>query len=663
MALATQKADTSLLIKAYISRANIARGSRSTSTSLNELDRALVLSYSIADTTEIIRSLLLIASTFKAGGVYLSALGTYRQVIELGYERLSYSQQAALYNNIANIYLDQRYYDNAREYYQKALQLSRDSARFVYNNTILNNLAELEYESGDYIAALCAYYQSLVTDDPMENALVESLHHAQVAKSYEALHHDQLALQHAQIAHDMAIKHGFSLALAEADCVIASVYKKGDHLQEARHVARNAINAFDHEYSPYDQYGLYLLLADIHEQLHQPKQALYYLDAYTRMTNSVNQNRPITDFASNEFNTRYIKRQQEHLRQRFFSENLQTQSQERPRHILLCLGAIFFVIISTIRILRSRSLQKQQANEQLLYRHEKLEDINSRLEAHNKDLALQQQEIDQNNLFLEQSEALLRENAQRITSSLDYVKNIQLSLLPNPQKIACDLGENFLIYKPRDTVTGDFYWYHSTPDQDIVAVVDCAGHGIPGALMSLIGNILLNKIIKEWNITDPAEILTHLNEQIHRYLSSPSATYYGHYSMDLSLIAINAERTQLTFAGAASTIFIYQNQQIKRIRGNIISTGTTLEGFSFTNQTLDLQPPTLLYLTSDGFIDQLDPNHRKFGVQRLMRVLSDKAMLPLAQQKEILLQALSDHQRNTEQTDDICLLGLKLSTP
>jgi serine/threonine protein kinases, putative len=226
------------------------------------------------------------------------------------------------------------------------------------------------------------------------------------------------------------------------------------------------------------------------------------------------------------------------------------------------------------------------------------------------------------------------------------------------QVIEKAFGESFLLYLPRDTVSGDFYWYANAGEYELLALVDCAGHGVPGALMSLIGHVLLNKIVKEWHIHDPAKVLTTLHEQIHENLGYQSTTYLGHYSMDLSVVRYQPAQRELVFSSASSSIYVGTSEGITRYRGSIMSAGSTLTNRPYEDVTLSLTPGMWVYLTSDGFIDQLNEEYRKFGNQKFQDTLHNLSEYPADEQLYFLTEQLYLHKGSADQADDICVIGI-----
>ena len=196
-----------------------------------------------------------------------------------------------------------------------------------------------------------------------------------------------------------------------------------------------------------------------------------------------------------------------------------------------------------------------------------------------------------------------------------------------------------------------------------MAVVDCTGHGVPGAFMSMIGNSLLNEIVNNQNKHNPARILQLMHEGIRTRLMQEETS--NRDGMDVCLCRLeyrDDDKIELTFSGAKRPIFLVREGELKKIHGSIESIGGWLEGMQrdFENKTIELEKNDALYLTSDGFADSANPKRKKFGEKRFRKMLIESAHLPMDEQRQIIVKALADHQQDTEQRDDITIVGIRV---
>jgi predicted ATPase/serine phosphatase RsbU (regulator of sigma subunit)/tRNA A-37 threonylcarbamoyl transferase component Bud32 len=264
----------------------------------------------------------------------------------------------------------------------------------------------------------------------------------------------------------------------------------------------------------------------------------------------------------------------------------------------------------------------------------------------------------------------LKDKNAQIISSIRYAKRIQQAILPLDERMKKSLGKYFVINKPKEIVSGDFFWFGHAEGKSVIAVVDCTGHGVPGAFMSMIGNMLLNQIVNEKHIMDPALILENLHEGVRTSLKQETITEVDTTDgMDVCLCLYDAAEKKITFAGSRRPLYIVKSgpqPQLIEIKGERKSIGGRQkeEKRTFTNHEIDVRTGDMIYLTSDGFVDQNDPGNARYGSPRLKEVLTSIAAYgtgdDLDEQKKMLLKELKDHQGNTEQRDDITIVGVRI---
>lgn len=311
---------------------------------------------------------------------------------------------------------------------------------------------------------------------------------------------------------------------------------------------------------------------------------------------------------------------------------------------------------------------QKEANETLELkvkeRTEALEKLHQEMVSQNEELQQSQEEIlAQRDAIAIKSNELAQMNSQ-MRSSIKAAKVIQKAILPYPEKRAQLLKNYFVINKPKDVVSGDFYWLNQIENTTFLAVADCTGHGVPGAFMTLIANNLLDKIIRMWGIKSPAAILERLHDEIEIVLRQKETE--NNYGMDASIIALIPQEDnsiKLTFAGAKQNLYFKEQVQasIQVLRGNRRSIGGSYNASaSFEDKHLMLQPNDRIYMTSDGFIDQNNVERRKVLEMGFVALLEQMQNLPMNEQKHFLQRQLQVHMKDTVQRDDILVVGLQL---
>jgi len=265
---------------------------------------------------------------------------------------------------------------------------------------------------------------------------------------------------------------------------------------------------------------------------------------------------------------------------------------------------------------------------------------------------------------IQKQNEIIEEKNRQITSSIEYAKNIQQSILPQYEKIDEVFKDAFVIFLPKDIVSGDFYWFNKIDDLIFIAALDCTGHGVPGAFMSLIGNSLLNQIVNENKIHSPEKILEKLHRGVRKVLNQEKDKSNSKDGMDVAFCVIEMSKNIINYSGARRPLFMVkkESKELVVIKGDRKSIGGRQkeEERVFTNHKIAFNTGDSIYLFSDGFIDQQDEKEKKFGIKRFREIINNINTKPMKEQKEILLNELEKHKSDWSQQDDITVLGIKL---
>lgn len=367
------------------------------------------------------------------------------------------------------------------------------------------------------------------------------------------------------------------------------------------------------------------------------------------------------------------------------------------------IGKILAVILLSLALTdryRYHKREKEIAQTQMLtIQRETNEKLEQKVKERTNELRQKSNEILTQNEALQRHQYQLKQESQKTKDSIQAAQAIQDAILPGAAKLKNLLGDEFfIIYKPKDIVSGDFYWISQitrqfqedtfeqsntsylgqnlppitlttkkpVPDEYIyVAVVDCTGHGVPGALMSVMGNALLNEIIGNSKIREPHLILDQLHKKVQMELNQPDTSQIDG-GMDMSLCQLEKmanDSTKVTFSGAKSPIYYVCEGVLETLKGDRIAIGSWNKlkpNRKFTSQTIYLQKGNMLYLTTDGFVDTPNVHRKSFGSARLKQLLASIAHLSMSEQKEKLLYTLEKYQKGADQRDDITILGIRI---
>ena len=248
-----------------------------------------------------------------------------------------------------------------------------------------------------------------------------------------------------------------------------------------------------------------------------------------------------------------------------------------------------------------------------------------------------------------------------ITDSLTYARRIQTALLPAEHHIKKVFPDYFIYYRPKHIVSGDFYWISERNGKFFIAAADCTGHGVPGALMSMIGLELIQKIINEMKVDESDEILLTLNRELESaFFKEEDGKALIKDGVEMSICVIDRKSMQMEFSGAFLPVYIVRNDKLIEIKGDKQNVVQSIPGVSFNRSSFTLQKGDILYLFSDGYADQFGgPDNKKFMYRRLRHILLTISKYPLGDQQRILDETITTWMREFEQIDDMMVLGVR----
>lgn len=267
----------------------------------------------------------------------------------------------------------------------------------------------------------------------------------------------------------------------------------------------------------------------------------------------------------------------------------------------------------------------------------------------------------QNQEIAEQRDAISKQK-EKITQSIQYAKKIQKAVMPPANYLDSILPEHFILYKPKDIVSGDFYWFKKIENKIIIIAADCTGHGVPGAFMSMLGIAFLNEITEKNKEPKANEILNILKQYVKDALRQESQKVETKDGMDLALCIVNLDDKTLQYAGANNPLYIIRNKELKKINADRMPIGVYVkEKSSFTNHEIKLSEGDNIYLFSDGYADQIgEETGRRFMSKAFRNLLLDIHKKDMEEQKLILNRTIEDWKGNQDQMDDMLVIGVKI---
>jgi len=326
--------------------------------------------------------------------------------------------------------------------------------------------------------------------------------------------------------------------------------------------------------------------------------------------------------------------------------------------ILFNLLVIFSIIsiISIIAFLRQKALKNR--NDMLEYQ---VQIRTARIEKQNEELKVQSEEIqNQSNIVQNQNQKIQKTN-HYITQSINYARRIQKAILPTEKTLLKHFSDYFIISKPKDIVSGDFYWTKEQNGKIHLAVADCTGHGVPGAFLSMLGTAFLNEITTYKQNLNPALILNSLRQSIIFALQEKEENTIRD-GMDISFATFDFSNNTINFAGAYHSLYLLREGEIHIHRGDRMPIGFSRKNdIKFSNKTIKFKKDDIVYFFSDGYPDQFGGKHNfKFMLKNFRKILKTVGDVPLSMQKELLNEAFDEWKGKNRQIDDVTIVAVKL---
>jgi serine phosphatase RsbU (regulator of sigma subunit) len=266
------------------------------------------------------------------------------------------------------------------------------------------------------------------------------------------------------------------------------------------------------------------------------------------------------------------------------------------------------------------------------------------------------------NLLLHKQKQEIETQKNYLTAGINYARRIQKAVFPTGKTLSDNFPEHFVLFKPLDVVSGDFYWYKQNRNDVYIAAADCTGHGVPGALMSILGITYLNELVSETKSGNPGEILDKLRENVITSLHQSDGNGSVKDGMEVALCKFDLESRKLQFSGAFRPLFLIRDNTIQHITGDNMPIGVYDDNDApFTSNDIQLQKNDVVYIFTDGYVDQIGgPERKTFKTKRLKELLLEISGLTMCEQRNLLERNIKEWQGALDQIDDILVVGMKI---
>lgn len=545
----------------------------------------------------------------KAIEYFEEALGIYEKINPSG------SEYASCLNNLANVYKELNDHTKSVEYYKKALRiLENSSAKNTDIATLLLNIGDEYEKTENYQEALKYFQKAIKLQEEVGNqeGMANSLCHIGTIKIY--MNNPAAALE------DFNKSQAIAEEIKSSALVLSNLQKKAD--------AYKAMGNMEKSIECLNQYI-------------QNKEILYN----EQMSGKVAEMQTQFDTDKKQHQIELMQKESE----------VQDAKLARQRLIIIAslIGLLTFLI--TIFFVWNRYRLKKKSH--------------AALEIRNQQIMQQKEEIEAQKDEIEHQKELIEEKNQEVMDSIRYAKRIQAAVLPNQEFLSSLSHDHFILLKPKDIVSGDFYWMTKRKQWTIVVAADCTGHGVPGAFMSMLGVSFLNEIVSKEHIYHAGHALDELRKYVVKSLQQKGISGEQKDGMDIVFVAINEETLTLEYAGANNPLYHVRNSELTEYKADKMPIAIYLEMNPFTNHEIQLEKGDTLYMSSDGFEDQFGgPKGKKFMAKQFKQMIVANQDKSMEEQGQLYDKAIEDWKAFTDpvtgapfaQIDDILVVGLKI---
>lgn len=563
-----------------------------------------------------------------------AALTHFSEALKL-FENEKYKEGLpGLYINIGLLYDDANNFKQAVEFYNKALVLAKEINDDVAEASSYTNLGSINLAQGKIEIGIEQLEKSLSIKEKHGNKKGMGVTLNNLGAAYYELKNYTKALKYFEDAYAIYIELDDKKSSFPACNNIGTIYFETGNLKKAVFYFNSA-------------YQLAIELQSLNKRIVSLENLALVNKALGNFSDAADYSIKCSGLKDTLFNRDQVEITAE-MQTKFSSEkkeqeneilNLKVKSESFIKTIfIIAVGVLLIFVFFIFRGLRI----KQKTN--------------NALKEKNKIIEEQKQTV-------ENQKHIVEEQNKSITDSIKYAERIQSAILPPDQMWNSILPNSFVFYKPKDILSGDFYWVEQKGDLIFIAAADCTGHGVPGALISIVNYNLLNKATLEKDLNDPADILNYVNNQLIIALHQTYQESSVKDGMDISLCVINKKTLELNYAGANNPIYIINDKELIQINADKFPVGAFIEDKiqSFTTKKIQLQKNDLIYLFSDGYADQFGGEKgKKFKYQKLKDYLESIKHLSMIEQKENLATTFIDWRGNLEQVDDVLIIGVRV---
>jgi len=597
------------------------------------------------DTTILVFAKNMEGNIFNTVGKYTDAITTFNELVAIllksQHKKTNRNLLANVYMNLGNSFYFLGNIKRSQLYYKKSLALLKKEPTSSDDNQRLsllyNNLGISYVESKNYLAGELYFKQALEIHKSRQDTIRINNVILNLANLSLYLQQYDTALKLTERARLGYLQQNYTDDVAFCDFLIAKIYLKKNDLINATKYTNKCLQNFDTTEYTVQSLGVYKTFYDLFYRRKEYERALYFYRKFSEVADSVNTQQAASDIEKKEMiaeinNMRLVDSLTNSYELK--ARDITIGNKKRQNYYLMFF-LVLFLILSFYLYNRYQLINKQK-----------------------KIIEIKEKEtLAQNQIIAKQKETV-EHKQKEIVDSINYAYRIQNALLSSSEIIARYIPNYFMLFKPKDIVSGDFYWSAIRDNHLYIAICDSTGHGVPGAFMSLINISFMNEAINEKNITEPGKVFDYVREKLIRFLNKEGQQD----GFDGVLLKLNLETAQLTYAAAYNAPVLIRNKEAIALECDKMPVGKGEKEQYFRTLSVITQPGDMLYLFTDGYADQFGgPKGKKFMYKRLLQLLIELSVFKANEQQEHLTQNLNEWKGDLEQVDDICVLGISFS--
>jgi len=601
-----------------------------------------------------------LGNVFYQFGEYDRAINKYESSMAV-YDSIGYNYGiSGCYNNIGSIFEEMQDYDKAIKYYQDALQEYLKIDEIRHAGTCYSNIGTVYLEKHQYKKAKEALNKALelrmkVNDKRgisgvYSNLGVLNLRSNKVEKALDYLYK--------AIKLDNEIDNKFGLV--EDYCYLAKAYMEKGNFNDARNFAYKSLNLAENIDNKLKIKEAYEVLAELEEKQGNYSKALDFTKKYEYVEDELFSKEKTQTIETIETKYKIKEKQQELEKNKLQLAKKEAVIKKQRYQQYFTIGGLIIISLGLI-FLYIHFRSKRKSHSLLLTKNDEIQTKNEELQGQNEEISMQRDELEkQRNIANQQRNEIAVKNDE-ITSSIRYAKSIQSAVLPPGHLLDKMLTNYFILFKPKDIVSGDFYFFDYKDGKMILAAVDCTGHGVPGAFMSLLGLSILNDITSE-GILSSDVILNRLRTRVIQALHQESFNDENRDGMDISLVVWNLENNELQYSGAYNPLYVIRNGKLIEYKPDRMTLGIQSKlDQSFKAHNIQLQEGDVFYLFTDGFADQISGHfNKKMTKLKFKQFLTNIHQLSMQEQKQKLRDFYEEWRTGYEQVDDVLVMGFRI---